>query len=340
VQYASALAWLVRAAGYPSRVAFGFTEGTLMPGGKNTYQLTNENLHAWTEVYFSGFGWVPFDATPSTDVPGSIRTAWAPDANNAQNTNTGPSVAEPTPGAGAGGPSASSKTHFKNDPDNLAGGGTGGSNGANWAWWLLVAAVAVLVIAAAPFVARIVLRARRAAADRRTTSETAEPGEPYVVVEEQSTSASSKRRVHAAWDEFIDILVDYRVPVDPAETPRSTAERVVRSLDLGGEAAKSTRLIGSSEERARYARRPGPGQSLEAGLATIRHTLASRVSLRTRLRAQLLPPSVTQRWAAWTVTTVSNTVARAQALRESVSRLLSFRRFLSPRRLMAQRSSR
>ena len=77
VQYASALAWLVREAGFPARVAFGFTEGTLLPGGNNTYQLTNQNLHAWTEVYFPTFGWVPFDVTPSADVQGSLRNPWA-----------------------------------------------------------------------------------------------------------------------------------------------------------------------------------------------------------------------------------------------------------------------
>jgi len=36
--------------------------------------LTNRNLHAWTEVYFTGFGWVPFDPTPAGDVIGSRRT--------------------------------------------------------------------------------------------------------------------------------------------------------------------------------------------------------------------------------------------------------------------------
>ena len=29
--------------------------------------VTGESAHAWTEVYFEGFGWVPFDATPTQD---------------------------------------------------------------------------------------------------------------------------------------------------------------------------------------------------------------------------------------------------------------------------------
>ena len=46
------MAWLVRAAGIPARVAFGFTNGSKRDG--DTYTLTNLNLHAWTEVYFDG----------------------------------------------------------------------------------------------------------------------------------------------------------------------------------------------------------------------------------------------------------------------------------------------
>jgi hypothetical protein len=43
-QYAAAMAWMVRAAGIPARVAFGFTRGTALDG--NTYQITNKNAHA------------------------------------------------------------------------------------------------------------------------------------------------------------------------------------------------------------------------------------------------------------------------------------------------------
>src|SRR5262249_5933347 len=85
VQYATALAMLVRTANYPARVAFGFTRGAGRVNG--SYKLTNLNLHAWTEVFFPNIGWVPFDATPSSSVAGSNPTLWSPDLTNPTSTD-------------------------------------------------------------------------------------------------------------------------------------------------------------------------------------------------------------------------------------------------------------
>jgi len=58
--FASSLAVLVRAAGYPSRVVTGFASGNF---DGTRYDLRVMDKHAWTEVYFPDYGWVPFDAT-------------------------------------------------------------------------------------------------------------------------------------------------------------------------------------------------------------------------------------------------------------------------------------
>lgn len=59
--YASAMTVLCRMAGLPARYVEGFVAE---PGADGFAYVTGEDAHAWTEVYFEGFGWVPFDATP------------------------------------------------------------------------------------------------------------------------------------------------------------------------------------------------------------------------------------------------------------------------------------
>ena len=64
--YASSVAIMCRMAGLPSRIATGFNGGELDPNIPNQYQIRESNRHAWAEVYFTGQGWVPFDATANT----------------------------------------------------------------------------------------------------------------------------------------------------------------------------------------------------------------------------------------------------------------------------------
>ena len=59
--FASAMTVLCRMAGLPAR----YVEGYLAePGASGEALVTGLNAHAWTEVYFRGFGWLTFDATP------------------------------------------------------------------------------------------------------------------------------------------------------------------------------------------------------------------------------------------------------------------------------------
>ncbi len=60
--FASALAILCRSIGIPARVASGFVTGQLDPD-TGWYVVRDRDRHLWTEVYFAGVGWIPFDAT-------------------------------------------------------------------------------------------------------------------------------------------------------------------------------------------------------------------------------------------------------------------------------------
>ena len=60
--FASAMTVLCRMAGLPARYVEGFLA---QPDSSGFAYVTGQNAHAWTEVYFEGFGWVPFDPTPA-----------------------------------------------------------------------------------------------------------------------------------------------------------------------------------------------------------------------------------------------------------------------------------
>ncbi|MBI2829690.1 MAG: transglutaminase domain-containing protein [Chloroflexi bacterium] len=70
VYFASAMTTMLRSVNVPARLAAGYNPGE--PDVKQgTFILRGKNSHAWTEVYFPGYGWVVFDATPPARSSGS-----------------------------------------------------------------------------------------------------------------------------------------------------------------------------------------------------------------------------------------------------------------------------
>ncbi|WP_341716919.1 DUF3488 and transglutaminase-like domain-containing protein [Micromonospora sp. FIMYZ51] len=337
-QYAAAMAWMVRDAGIPARVAFGFTNGNRRSG--DTFTLTNRNLHAWTEVYFDQVGWVPFDATPSYGVPGSTRSAWAPDVDAPEDstpqTGTADTPDESEPSAGPD--RAPDQFEEGDDPTAAGSDGTSAQSTPVWPWLAVVGVLALFVLLAVPALRRLALRRRRGrpAPVLRTVdapdADATGADQPVMVVGTDPDRARAD--AHAAWEELIDTLVDYRVRVDRAETPRATAERLAgEPLRADAAAGTAARLLGRAEERARYARDPLTGEPLPAALRTVREALAGQADRRTRLMATVLPPSVLHRWRTAVADTSAQLVASGERLRY---RLLRF----SPRRLIASRTGR
>lgn len=86
VHFSSAMAVMARSLGIPARIAVGYAPGRVvsLTRGQNLYAVTNDDLHAWTEIYFSGIGWTRFDPTPgvgsaaSFEEPGSASQAPLP----------------------------------------------------------------------------------------------------------------------------------------------------------------------------------------------------------------------------------------------------------------------
>ena len=62
--FAGAMALMLRYLGIPARVAVGFAGGIYDPK-QHVWNVSDREAHAWVEVWFKGYGWLPFDPTPS-----------------------------------------------------------------------------------------------------------------------------------------------------------------------------------------------------------------------------------------------------------------------------------
>jgi transglutaminase-like putative cysteine protease len=76
-QFAGAMAAMLRLLGVPARVAAGFTSGDY-DVEKREWTVTDHNAHTWVEVFFPGFGWLPFDPTPGRGQLGATYSAVSP----------------------------------------------------------------------------------------------------------------------------------------------------------------------------------------------------------------------------------------------------------------------
>jgi len=106
-QYATTMTMLMRMDGYPARYVQGYLPGAV---AQNTLieQVTSQQKHAWVEVFFPGYGWIPFDPTgggvgePTQLVPGSAVTATPTPSAAATDDQTGPNRPSRPPGSDQG----------------------------------------------------------------------------------------------------------------------------------------------------------------------------------------------------------------------------------------------
>ncbi len=85
--YSAAMTVMLRSLGVPARVVVGYSPGENDPetGG---WMYLQSNAHAWVEVYFPGYGWIPFEPTAARPLgefdvepadPGTSDDAQAPE---------------------------------------------------------------------------------------------------------------------------------------------------------------------------------------------------------------------------------------------------------------------
>jgi hypothetical protein len=69
------MALMLRYLGIPARVGAGFTSGSY-DDEKGRWKVTDHDAHTWVEVWFRGYGWLPFDPTPGRgDLDGAYSAA-------------------------------------------------------------------------------------------------------------------------------------------------------------------------------------------------------------------------------------------------------------------------
>lgn len=90
--FATAMAVMARMVGLPARYIEGYAAA---PDSDSVARVTQQQAHAWVEIYFSGFGWLPFDPTPGTNDAGGTLPSDDPEGDSP--TPSPSPTATPTP---------------------------------------------------------------------------------------------------------------------------------------------------------------------------------------------------------------------------------------------------
>jgi transglutaminase-like putative cysteine protease len=114
-QFSTAMAVMLRKLQIQARVVVGFAIGDRIPE-TGQYSVKTDAAHSWVEVYFPGWGWMPFEPTPTRVNP--VTTAYTAPAPTCQGAAC-PGTDEPgTSGEGGAvtGPGGKQRGRIESDP--------------------------------------------------------------------------------------------------------------------------------------------------------------------------------------------------------------------------------
>lgn len=284
-QFASSMAVMARILRIPSRVAVGFQQPVSV--GDGTWEFSSYKMHAWTEIYISGHGWVVFEPTPAD------RTGDAP----AYSTPGGagqPEPSDPTDSASTG---SSNPTANPKLPPELPEDGAAATEAEDdgFPWLAVIAGILgfLILVLALGLLPRLL---RRTARERRWR--TLAPAE-------------------AAWEELRATAIDLGLPWPDGRSPRATGASIAGSFaavtkhrPVRPEKGATTnpaafeaisRLV-TGVELGRYARTaPGVAEAeAHDDVAVCTEAFRAGVDSRTRFVADWLPRSL---WAGKPIVT-------------------------------------
>ncbi|GHG48556.1 hypothetical protein GCM10012320_15930 [Sinomonas cellulolyticus] len=263
IHFAAAMAVMARLVGIPSRIAVGFAPGH--PTGRTVaipsaealpeYQVDGKDAHAWPELYFQGLGWVPFEPTPSRGVLPAYAFTDTTGQGGSTNLDNLNEGLRPGPATGAPVPAPGQAPQgARTAPES------------SWLPALLLAlgVLAVAVVVALPAAVRAAQRRRRLA-----------------------------RGLRGIWEELEAVGLDHGLAPDPADTPRSFANRLGAWEAHDGGVHRALDTLTTEYERHQFGR-PGYEADEEAARAAVSEVhragrLAQRPVHRARIAA--LPPS-------------------------------------------------
>ncbi|MBO0608746.1 DUF3488 and transglutaminase-like domain-containing protein [Myceligenerans salitolerans] len=262
-QFAVAFALLARQTGIPARVVMGFEEDEESDrAAGEEWLVRGENVSAWIEVPFEGYGWVPIDVDPDED------TKIQPEPQT-QEVPKPPVLQEPEPPEEPEQNKAGSvEDEEQDEADN---------EGFDWAMLLtIVLAVAIpLALVLLPILLILAHKARRRTR-RRTAEELAD-------------------RFSGGWHEVVDAVTDMGTSV-----PRSATRREGAGLIATKHEAPGTLMLAHRADATVFSgRQPTQAEvdSFWEEVDTVLGGLRSSVGTRQRIAAALSLRSVRARMA-------------------------------------------
>jgi transglutaminase-like putative cysteine protease len=233
-QFAGTFAAMARSLDIPTRVAVGFTQGQVQDDG--TYLVLGRNAHAWPEVWFDGYGWVPFEPTPGRGMPGAeaytgVLPQQAGDPPPPTTTTTTTAPAPTTTVAGQGQvpppPPAATTTTTTLPPNQQAPASQSAEEGSSFPWLIVLGVVAVVVLLIA--LPEIVRRWRR-----RRRAPITDPA--YALLE--------------LWDRALRALAAIGFRSDPALTPIEVSGRAAAAFPAVGDPLQSLAVVATAASYA------------------------------------------------------------------------------------------
>jgi transglutaminase-like putative cysteine protease len=249
--FAGAMALMLRYLGIPARVAAGFTSGKY-DADKHTWTVTDHDAHAWVEVWFKGWGWLPFDPTPARGELAASYTTASPHFDP-RAALIGAAGFDAKRVSDFGFSAAKGVKAFNSDVPRQGGGGSGGTGGAVVSHGASLFRLLLIVLAAALLlVVALKLLVRRGR---------------YLTRDPRRVAAACRR-------ELADYLADQRVAIPSSATPNELAELVNKDFAI------DARPFAQALAGARF----GPPAGARAAAAEARRELRRLVRL---LRSRL-----------------------------------------------------